>query len=88
MNAAMPMKGMMAPCPLGLTTLALTPAQKATFDSIKVEQKAAMEKQMQAAIARARAVLTDAQRVKFDSASTAHLAQMAKMMSGPGGCMS
>jgi hypothetical protein len=77
---------MKAMCPLGDTTLKLTPAQKATFDSVRTEHHAAMEREMKAALARARAVLNPAQQAKFDSASAAHMAEMKKMMSG-GGCM-
>ena len=78
--------GTMGGCPLSLTSLALTPSQKATFDSVRTEHRAAMQREMSAALARARAVLTGAQRVQFDSASAAHTAMMAKMMNG-GSCM-
>lgn len=82
----MPMAEMASNCPLGLKTLALTPSQEATFDSVRTAHHAAMERDMQDAMARARAVLTDAQRIQFDSASAAHKAMMAKMMNGTG-CM-
>ena len=78
--------GTMGGCPLSLTSLALTPSQKATFDSVRTEHRAAMQREMSAALARARAVLTGAQQVQFDSASAAHTAMMAKMMNG-GSCM-
>jgi Spy/CpxP family protein refolding chaperone len=87
MMNGMPMGQMMqGGCPLAMKSLALTPAQQATFDSIKTEHKASMEKEMKAALERARAVLTTAQKVTFDSASAAHTAMMAKMMEA-GGCM-
>jgi len=87
MENGMPMGQMKGGCPLSLKALALSPAQQATFDSIKADHKKAMEREMDVALARARAVLTPAQRVTFDSASTAHKAQMDKMMSAGGGCM-
>ena len=73
-------------CPLALTSLALSPSQKATFDSVKTEHRAAMMAAMQASLARARAVLTAAQRVTFDSAAASHTAMMTRMMES-GGCM-
>ena len=87
MNQSMPMGQMTGGCPLGLKTLSLTPSQKATFDSVRTEHRAVMQRDMQAAFARARAVLTDAQRATFDTASATHLARMATMMSSGGGCM-
>ena len=85
MNQSMPMGQMTGGCPLGLKTLSLTPSQKATFDSVRAENRAVMQRDMQAAFARARAVLTAAQRATFDTASATHLARMATMMSS-GGC--
>ena len=85
MNQSMPMGQMMGGCPLGLKTLPLTPSQKATFDSVRTENRAVMQRDTQAAFARARAVLTDAQRATFDSASATHMVRMATMMSSGGG---
>ena len=73
MATNMPMMQGMGGCPLSLASLALTPSQKATFDSVRTEHRLAMQRDMFASLARARAVLTDAQRVKFDSASSAHI---------------
>ena len=88
MPMEMPMdmsKGMKGGCPLNPASITLTAAQKATFDSVRTEHHAAMQKEMDVAIARARAVLTKEQRVQFDSIATAHKAMMEKMMSS-GGC--